>query len=228
MVGDLGEGTVEVQTRVFVLCCNRLLRESVARILNKKKDFEVLLAEASGTGLINKPAASSADVLVCDSLQYVGEEKLNYAKSAKLLLVAMEDSPETFLAAVRLGALGYVLLDASAADVVSAIRVVASGEAVCPAKFTKLLFGTVAAIALDSAPHFTAQHPPLTRREQQLIPLIGRGLTNKEIASQLNLSEQTIKSHIHRLLRKVRAENRQSLAQIRYDSDEHSPNQFSN
>jgi DNA-binding NarL/FixJ family response regulator len=48
----------------------------------------------------------------------------------------------------------------------------------------------------------------LTRREQQLIPLIGRGMTNKEIATQLSLSEQTVKNHVHRILRKVGAEDR--------------------
>lgn len=205
---------MELQTRVLVLCCNRLLRESIARIVNKRKDFAAVVAQTLRPGL-QEIADLGLGVAVCDSLQLMAEAGLPQAKPAiKLVMVAMEDSPEIFLTAVRQGALGYVLRDASAAEVVSAIRAVAAGEAVCPGKFTKLLFGTVAAQPAHSETIPNSERPRLTRREQELIPLIGRGLTNKEIAYQLNVSEQTIKSHVHRLLRKVRAEDRQSLTEM--------------
>lgn len=210
------------QVRVAVLGCNRLLRESITRIITKKMGFDVVSSQALQALCADEIVESAADVLVCDSLLFYLEEFSSLTSQRpkwgiKSLLVAMDDKPEDFLAAVRHGVLGYVLQEASAAEVVSAIRAVAIGEAVCPSKFLKLLFDAVA--AQPARPDWVAnqEHAQLTRREQQLIPLIGRGLTNKEIAGHLNISEQTVKSHVHRILRKVGAEGRQGLSQLRYN-----------
>ena len=203
---------MEFQTRVLIVCCNRLLRESIARIVNKRKDFEAVVSQTTSLGLQQEFAESKRGVVVCDSMQPVVEAGLCQQPSRiKLVLVAMDDSPESFIAAVKQGALGYVLREASAAEVSSAIRAVAAGEAVCPAKFTRLLFEAVAGQPSEPATSTDSERPRLTRREQELIPLIGRGLTNKEIANMLNVSEQTVKSHVHRLLRKMRVEDRHSV-----------------
>lgn len=212
--GEYGQGDMRAKTKVIILCCNRLLRESIARILAKKTDFEVV-----GAGPIASSAeidTSGADVLVLDSLDFVlerGTASLTSAwgSSAKCLLVAMEDDHDQFLSAVRNGALGYVLQEASAADVVSAVRTVAASEAVCPEGYARVLFDYVAQGREELAGKRKREDWGLTRREQQLIPLIGQGLSNKEIANSLNLSEQTIKNHIHRILRKVGVSDRLSV-----------------
>ena len=150
---------------------------------------------------------------VSDSLQwfvdYVFPRRTDHdnTKPAGCVLVAMQDDARHFLKAVRRGILGYVLQDASAEDVIAAVRGVARGEAVCPAFLTRVLFDYVASRASDVQIRAPRQFR-LTRREQQLVPLVGRGLTNKEIAAELSVSEQTIKSHIHRILRKVGVEDR--------------------
>ena len=113
--------------------------------------------------------------------------------------------------AVRNGVLGYVLQDASAVDVVSAVRAVAQGEAVCPPRMTRALFDYVARLSNRARNANASTEKNLTRREQELVPMIGNGLTNKEIAARLNLSEETIKSHIHRILRKVGVEDRRGV-----------------
>jgi DNA-binding NarL/FixJ family response regulator len=95
---------------------------------------------------------------------------------------------------------------------VIAIRAVAAGEAACPPRFAKVLFDYVAKNEVQVPGRNIREELRLTRREQQLIPLIDRGLTNKEIANELNLSEQTIKSHIHRILRKAGVGNRVELS----------------
>jgi DNA-binding NarL/FixJ family response regulator len=82
------------------------------------------------------------------------------------------------------------------------------GGAICPPHFVRALFDYVASQSLDLPNARTRIQWGLSRREQQLIPLIGRGMTNKEIATQLSLSEQTVKNHVHRILRKVGVENR--------------------
>jgi DNA-binding CsgD family transcriptional regulator len=93
-------------------------------------------------------------------------------------------------------------------EVVSAIRAVAQGKALCPSRYARMLFDHFALQAKELPNSRTRAELGLTRREQELVPLIDRGMTNKEIASLLNLYEQTVKNHIHRILRKVVAEDR--------------------
>ena len=129
-------------------------------------------------------------------------------------MIGMECARDVFLRAVREGAVGYVLKDASALEVASAVRAVSDGEAVCPPSLTLCLFEYVSQ-QTRLMPNFrTKQQLGLTRREQQLVEMIGRGLTNKEIAQQLNVAEQTIKNHIHRMLRKVGVTDRLAVVDL--------------
>lgn len=207
---------MENQTSALILCRNRLLAESVARILHKRHDFQVSTPQVTGRELKDEVANVKADVVVLDSLHLLAESAIfvpNHRdhRLIKCVLVAMDDDQAHFLSAVRLGALGYVLQEASAVEVVSAIRAVAQGEAVCPARYARVLFDYFAAqtAALPSSRIRTRLQ--LTRREQQLVPLIERGMTNKEIAVQLCLSEQTVKNHVHRILRKIGVKDRLSV-----------------
>src|SRR5271155_668180 len=130
----------------MVLCRNRLLRESIARILLKRMDFEVISAQPIGPTSGQEIVGSSADVLVLDSLPFLLDASGLFPKGCiekrafRCVLVAMDDNQEHFVTAVQHGVLGYVLQEASAVDVVSAIRSVASGDAVCPPRFAKVLF----------------------------------------------------------------------------------------
>jgi two-component system, NarL family, response regulator DevR len=206
---------VETSTSVLLACCNRLLRESVARILGKRADFRVLAAHTLEPNCLGEIAAK-ADVVVLDSLHLLPDNTI-FASDRRenrlinCVVVAMEEDQKRFLDAVRRGILGYVLQDASAAEVVSAIRAVAKGEAVCPARYAVVLFNYFASQTAESPNRRTREQLGLTRREQELIPMIDRGMTNKEIACQLNLSEQTVKNHVHRILRKVGVQDRLSV-----------------
>jgi DNA-binding NarL/FixJ family response regulator len=120
----------------------------------------------------------------------------------------MEDDEDQFLLAVRAGSSGYLLKDASAADVLSAVRSVSRGEAVCPPRLCLSLFKWVADESRESSRRDADSRPSLTMRQQQLVSLVARGLTNKEIASELNLSEFTVKNHLHRIMKQVDAESR--------------------
>ena len=206
--------------KVFILCVNRLLRESIARILTKRTDFEIVTTQGDRSTSCEQVRHSGADVLVLDSMDFLldnfGSPSAagRHDQSAKSVLIAMTDDRSYFLTAIRRGERGYVLQNASAADVVSAVRTVAEGHAVCPPNYTEVLFDYVAA----QTPEFpnSQKHAQwgLTRREQQLIPLIGRGLSNKEIANHFNLSEQTVKNHIHRIIRKVGVVDRLSIYEV--------------
>jgi len=208
---------MEGKVKVFILCCNRLLRESITRILRKKTDFEIVAVQVLGCTPQQEIADSGADVVVLDSLEFlIGNPNFSFEtcprrRTPNFVLVAMEDDHNHFLTAIRRGARGYVLQDASAADVVSAIRTVAEEQVVCPPGYTRVLFEFVATQSEELPNSRRRAKWGLTRREQQLVPLIGRGLSNKEIASYLSVSEQTIKNHIHRILQKMGVSNRLSV-----------------
>jgi len=204
---------VKSGTKVLVSCSNRILTEAIARMLSKKAEFEVLSASVSGPEDFSEISAAEADVLVLDSLEmFLSAATTENAAAAggrpSCVLVAMEDNHGHFLKAIQNGVRGYVLRDASALEVICAIRSVAQGQAACPPSYTRVLFDYVAAASVKTPSQAVTARWELTRREQQLIPLISRGLTNKEIANTLNLSEQTVKNHIHRMMRKMQSANR--------------------
>jgi len=202
--------------RVFILAENRLLREALTRILNKKNDIQVICAAAFSENVVEQISASRADVLLTDAaavslskLKLIPETR-RAIPNLKIVMVGMEPIKEVFFEAVRDGVVGYVLKEASAIEVAAAVRSVANGEAVCPASLTLLLFEHFSKpVPASHSENIVVRHDlGLTRRERQLVQMISFGLTNKEIASRLNIAEQTVKNHIHRMLRKLGASDR--------------------
>jgi DNA-binding NarL/FixJ family response regulator len=119
-----------------------------------------------------------------------------------------------FLQCVRAGVSGYLLKSASAEEVVEGVRAVQAGAAVCPGTLCTLLFHYFEREATSLPSASVHQRMGLTRREQQLIPLIAEGLTNKEIANRFCLSEQTVKNHLYRMKHKVGAGERLGIVQV--------------
>ncbi|MGA9965827.1 MAG: response regulator transcription factor [Terriglobales bacterium] len=205
--------------QVFILAENRLLREALTRILGKKNDIRVVGASAFSPDVVEQISSAAPDVLLSDSaavalsdLRLVSEVR-SAIPGLKVVMIGMDADREVFLRAVRDGIVGFVLKDASAMEVATAVRSVANNEAVCPPGLCLALFESVA--SRNNAASFVIRHNlGLTRREQQLVQMISHGLTNKEIASQLNLSEQTVKNHIHRMLRKLGATDRLGAVEI--------------
>ena len=108
----------------------------------------------------------------------------------KILLFGMDEDPEIFLHAVQLGIRGYVLKDASAAEIIAAVRAVARGEASCPPRLCLTLIQHVSneyRSKPKSASALGTDKNSLTHRQLQLMHLVAQGLTNKEIAANLNL-----------------------------------------
>ena len=206
--------TVDKKISVYLVAGNRLLREALARLLSRRGDFDVRKVSPYVPGLGSSIAEVNPDVLVVDGISVQLSDNsliadiVANAPNVRTILIDMEDDAETFLRCVRAGAVGYLLHDASAAHVMSAVRAVTQGEAVCPPQLCLPLFQSVARqwTSLPNA-HIKIQFG-LTRRQQQLVPLIAQGFTNKEIASHLNISEQTVKNHVHRMLRRVGASDR--------------------
>ena len=207
--------------RTFLVIENRLLREALVRLFSKRGDLVVVgqsgSAETPAIDLID----SECDVVVIDSLQTPWLSAITAVENAdrpafRTVVIARESDDKHFLDAVRLGVTGYLLQDASASDVVAAVRAVFRGEAVCPPQLCSTLFRFVAQMSKEKRVQSAPPKPDLTLRQQQLVALVARGLTNKEIASHLNLSEFTVRNHIHRILKQVDAGSRsQAVETIR-------------
>jgi two-component system, NarL family, response regulator DevR len=202
---------------VFLLTENKLLGEALARILQKRTDIQVAGNAAFSASALERLAAGKPDVVVLDSRRSalpgpgLCTQVARVCPNAKLVLVGMDDDESAFLAAVREGIVGYVLKDASAAEIVGTVRAVAKGEAVCPPSLSVALFRSAARqTGFAYSPEFQSEFG-LSAREQKLVGLIRLGLSNKEIGARLSLSEQTVKNHIHRILRKVGATDRYQI-----------------
>jgi DNA-binding NarL/FixJ family response regulator len=208
------------EIQLFIVSGNRLLREVLGRLFKARARISVNIADRLTSETAQQILTSHADVLLLDTLAPLlgNHEHVRQLRDAlpdmKIVLMGMENDDRVFLEAVKRGVIGYVLGDASASDVVAAVRAAAQSAAVCPPQFSRVLFDFVAQHSSSDVAMPDELPFPLTRRERQLVPLIARGLTNKEIAAHFNLSEQTIKNHIHRVCGKVGADGRLEILEV--------------
>ena len=198
---------------VFLLAESRLLREALARVLQSRNEMNVVGSAGYSPGVTQAIVTMSPQVLVFDPAEINTGLALvrtlrEFAPGVRIILIGMESGAEIFLRSVREGIAGYLLKDATAAELATAVRCVISDRAVCPPELCRTLFDYVSRQRADFPNFMVKQQLGLTRREQQLMSLISQGLTNKEIASELGLSEHTIKNHIHRVLQKVGVSDR--------------------
>jgi DNA-binding NarL/FixJ family response regulator len=204
---------------VFLLAENRLLREALIRLLGKKGDIRIVGSEQYSPDVVQQILAVEPAVVVLDSVsKALSQERVIQRLHAVqpdigIVMVGMEADEEVFLRMVREGVLGYVLTDASALEVWRAIRDVAAGEAVCPPSLSVALFRCAARSQMSLPGERLQRISDFSPRQQQLAALIRLGLSNKEVAARLNLSEQTVKNHVHRMLRKVGASDRLTMAE---------------
>jgi DNA-binding NarL/FixJ family response regulator len=202
--------------RIYVLEQNRLLREAFVQLLRKRSSLTLVGDSDDCSKAYGELTAIQCDVLLLNSLEILQvirqkAETAECLKQTKLLLFGMKEDPECFLQAVRLGASGYLLNEASSTEIIAAVRGVAQGEAICPPKLCKSLFDHLSITFLltsEKAEPRGRSASDLTRRQRQLMALVATGMTNKEIASSLQLSEFTVKNHIRRIMAHLQADSR--------------------
>jgi DNA-binding NarL/FixJ family response regulator len=185
------------------------LRDALSRLLSRRADLLIAGCGKPEACTSEKLIEAECDVLVLDFFETrllptnLRLERSNFS-ALKALLICMTDNSEQFLAAARGGVTGYLLNEASAADIISAVRATAKGEAVCPPKLCASLFDSLS----NTVDHVPTTRPLLTLRQQQLVALMVNGLTNKQIASHLCLSEFTVKNRIYRIMKQSRVKSR--------------------
>lgn len=215
----LVRGRMRKLAEVFLLAENRLLREALIRLLSKSDELRVVGSSAYSPAVHHEIIAAHPQIILLDS-NGMGSANANLIaclrsaiRNLRIVMVDMDSNETTFLAAIRAGVVGYVLKDASALEVAATIRAVVGGKAVCPAALCMSLFRHVAQQTSVPAPISWGADVGLSRREQQLVELLRERLTNKEIALRLGLSEQTVKNHVHHILRKLGARNRRGIVE---------------
>ena len=157
--------------------------------------------------LLNSTGAHQEDMRLVRAVRAVDED-------IQIVMMGMRGERTEFLHAVSAGVAGYLLLDASMEEVFEAIRIVREGGAACPSRLCLLLFQYYQQEMADFPSSSIRQQVGLTRKEQQILRLVAQGLTNKEIAQQCCLSEQTVKNHLYRMNQKAGTEDR--LDMVRY------------
>lgn len=217
-----GNSKLSPEINVYLLAENRLLRDTLARLLRKRAEIDVVGVSRSSETVKDEIFASRCDVVLTDSFEneacasFLGD-CLDQDSGIKVLLFGMNDDIEVFLKSVYLGICGYLLKEASAAEIVSAVRAAVRGEATCPPSLCMALIQYLSRKKYEKTESVEAQlanQKALTPRQLQLVRLVAEGLTNKEIAANLNLSQFTVKNHLRRVMRQVEAVSRHDAVDV--------------
>jgi DNA-binding NarL/FixJ family response regulator len=201
--------------RVAIVADVRLYREGLAANLSSREDIEVVGSAGDREAVLRLVAAAAPDVLVLDmatrdSLGIVCAVR-SQQSDVKIVALAVDESDRDIFACAEAGVAGYVPCDGSTDDLVTTIRSCTRGELICSPRIAALLFGRLCSLA---GPGRRGPGPGshLTGREQQIGRLIDSGLSNKEIAQQLNIEVATVKNHVHSILEKLQVTTRAEAA----------------
>lgn len=200
---------------VAIIDDNRLVREALASMLGKLPDFQVLAAAAASPAFL----AESAPHVVLLDVGLGEEDSLNVAASirdaaptAKVVMMDLIPVNGEIIEFVNAGVCGFVLKDATFEEFVATIRAVAAGEKVLPPRLTESLFSQIAQEVDNRGRALVMEDVRMTRREREVIELIGEGLSNKEIAQRLNIATHTVKSHVRNVMEKLALHTRLQIA----------------
>jgi NarL family two-component system response regulator LiaR len=198
------------RVRIVVADDHPVVREGLVAMLQTQADFEIVGEAASGPEALALVDGRTPDVLMLDlelpGLDGVGVLRhLREASSpTRAIVFTVFDTDERIIAAVEAGAAGYLLKGVPRAEIFNAIRVVHAGGSLLQPVVASTVLRHVAKRAQRPAP----QTASLTPRELSVLQLLARGKTNKDIASELSVSERTVKFHVSAIFAKLGASNR--------------------
>jgi DNA-binding NarL/FixJ family response regulator len=200
--------------RLVVADDHPIWRDAVERDL-AAAGLEIVGVAGDGDKAVRVCTATTPDVLVCD-LQMPGRSGVEVTGAVvglgvKVLILSASGEQADVLEAVKAGATGYLVKSASAAELIDAVRRTAAGEAVFTAGLAGLVLGEYRRTASDDGA------PRLTERETEVLRLVAKGLTSKQVAERLVLSHRTIENHVQNTLTKLQLHNRVELTRYAVD-----------
>jgi DNA-binding NarL/FixJ family response regulator len=200
-----------------------MVRTGFSILLNAQPGISVIAEAANGQEAVTRAAALRPDVVlmdirmpVLDGLQAT-RQITALADPPKVLVLTTFDLDDYVYEALRSGASGFLLKDASAGELAEAVRLVAAGDALLAPSVTRRLIAEFARMGAPRSPG-RAQVESLTDREAEVLTLVARGLSNAEIAAQLVVAEQTVKTHVSRILMKLGLRDRTQAVVFAYES----------
>ncbi|WP_308112854.1 response regulator transcription factor [Streptomyces sp. DH12] len=210
--------------RVLVVDDQVMVREGFSVLLNAMPGIEVVGEAVNGREAVRQVAALRPDVVLMDIRMPemngidATREIVAADRDAKVLVLTTFDLDEYVYQALRAGASGFLLKDASARQLADGVRVVADGEALLAPTVTRRLITEFAKRAESPRPAALSQVGDLTERETEVLVLIAQGLSNAEIAAHLVVAESTIKTHVSRILVKLGLRDRTQAAVFAYEA----------
>jgi DNA-binding NarL/FixJ family response regulator len=211
--------------KVLIADDQAMVRQGFGALLASQPDLLVVGDAADGEEAIRQTRALDPDVVLMDVRMPVldGLEATRrlvgntLSDRPKVLILTTFDLDDYVYEALRAGASGFLLKDAPAADLVQAVRIVAAGEALLAPSVTRRLIAEFAARPATNRPR-PVELNGLTPRETDVLRLIGRGRSNQEIAADLVVAEQTVKTHIGRILAKLHLRDRAQAVVFAYET----------
>jgi len=185
--------------------------------------YDVVATASDGASCLLRARATRPDLVVMDlNIPPPSGVDCTVALTAELpalrvLVMSASGERDDVLAAVKAGAQGYVLKSASKSDLLDAVRRAVDGEAVFTPALAGLVLGEYRRLASDPAPDDSARVPTLTDRETEVLRLVAKGLSYKEIAERLVVSHRTVQNHVQSVLRKLALHNRVELTRYAID-----------
>ncbi|WP_327068607.1 response regulator transcription factor [Kitasatospora sp. NBC_01302] len=214
---DTSETCAPQSIRVFLLDDHEVVRRGVRDLLEAEPDIEVIgeagtCAQALARVPALRPQVAVLDIRLPDGdgIGVCRELRSRMPELACLMLTSFDDD-DALLDAIMAGAAGYALKDVKGADLVTAVRTVAAGQSMLDPATTAHL---MASLRHHDEPQAGPGLSDLTPREQDVLALIGKGETNRQIGQELYLAEKTVKNHISRILAKLGVERRIQAAVI--------------
>jgi DNA-binding NarL/FixJ family response regulator len=208
--------------RVLIADDERLVRAGFRRILEDERDIHVVAEAADGEEAIARAAQYQPDVVLMDMRMPIvngiaATRQIVTSESApRVLVLTTFDLDEYVYSALQAGASGFLLKDAPEEQLLSAIRVVSAGGALFSPAVTRRLIDEFS--RRREVTQRTASIDALTPRENEVLVLLARGLSNAEIATELVLSEHTAKTHVARILGKLGLRDRAQAVVVAYES----------
>jgi DNA-binding NarL/FixJ family response regulator len=200
---------------VAIVDDNRLVREALAAMLDRLPDLRVVAVGVAEPEFMDR---TKPDVLLLD-VGLRDEDSLGVAAAltklapdTKIIVMDLIPMNEDIVQFVNAGVSGFVLKDATFDEFVATIRSVAAGDKVLPPRMTESLFSQIARSADTQGHEQVLDDVRMTRREREVIELIGEGLSNKEIAQRLNIAAHTVKSHVRNVMEKLALHTRLQIA----------------
>ncbi|MGR6921030.1 response regulator [[Actinomadura] parvosata] len=209
--------------RVLIADDQGMVRTGFTVFLSGQPDIEVVGEAADGREAVERAAELSPDVVLMDVRMPVmngleaTRELMARQGTAKVLILTTFDLDDYVYEALRAGASGFLLKDASAAQLAEAVRVVAAGEALIAPAITKRLITEFARMGAPR-PVTGRRLDELTERETEVLSLVAQALSNQEIAEKLFVAEQTVKTHVGRVLMKLGLRDRAQAIVFAYET----------